>query len=145
MSSSTQPSFKNTSGQSKSLAIQKIGWQTPTMMILNYLAAALFAVGHYMYCQTINGKLVEHTISQSWNNALTVFFAQGFSITLAAAGTQAFTQILWWFLRRRTLAVSKIDALFRLNTSALYLYRVDLLRVAPALWYVFWASKTSTK
>ncbi|CAI6336815.1 unnamed protein product [Periconia digitata] len=113
----------------------KIGWQTPTTMLTSYIAAVLWAVGHYIYCREVDQKIVKDSVSQSWNNALAILFAQGFSIALAAAGMQAFTQILWWLLRRNPMAVSKIDALFRLNISPIYLYRIDVLRVAPAMWF----------
>ncbi|CAI6338365.1 unnamed protein product [Periconia digitata] len=112
-----------------------IGWQTPTIMSVTYLVAVIFALAHYLYCRAIDRKLVQDSIPQSWNSVLSVLFAQGYSIHLAASGSQAFTQIMWWYLRRRSLSVSKIDALFHLNASPIYLWRVDLLAITPALWF----------
>lgn len=113
---------------------QKI--QIQTDMFRNFLfTAVLFALIHFLYCRAVHQKLISETLSQSWNNALAIIFAQGYSIALAAAGTQAFTQLLWWHLRRGPMSVSKIDALFHLNFSALYVWRVDVLAVAPLLWF----------
>ncbi|OWY53094.1 hypothetical protein AALT_g3459 [Alternaria alternata] len=61
-------------------------------------------------------------------------FARTFSLLLAISASQAFNQLLWWYLRRQRLSVSKIDALFSLSTGPLKLYRLDILRHVPILW-----------
>ncbi|RII05591.1 hypothetical protein CUC08_Gglean010086 [Alternaria sp. MG1] len=61
-------------------------------------------------------------------------FARIFSLLLAISASQAFNQLLWQYLRRQRLSVSKIDALFSLSTGPLKLYRLDILRRVPVLW-----------
>ncbi|KAJ4401850.1 hypothetical protein N0V91_007633 [Didymella pomorum] len=53
---------------------------------------------------------------------------------LVTSASTAFTQLLWWYLRRRSLSVSKIDALFSLNSSSSNLYQLGLLKAVPVLW-----------
>ena len=111
-----------------------IGWKTPSIMIGSYIAAINVAVAHYVYYRHLDRQAVESTIRQSWNNGISVAFVRIFSMTLATSASSAFTQLLWWFLRRRPIALKKIDAVFSLNTSPLNLYQVGLLRTLPTLW-----------
>ncbi|KAJ8110745.1 hypothetical protein OPT61_g6489 [Boeremia exigua] len=112
-----------------------IGWSTPLTILGSFLVAVAIATAHYTYCNYLHSKFVVKTIPQSWNNAISVIFAHAFATSLAAAVSTVFTQILWWYLRRRPLPISKIDALFSLNSNSLNLYRLDLLRATPALWF----------
>ncbi|KAF9694807.1 hypothetical protein EKO04_006817 [Ascochyta lentis] len=112
-----------------------IGWMVPSAMIGFFLFATVVAIIHYIYCQHLDDKFVESTIPQAWNNAFSIIFARVFSTALAASASTAFTQILWWYLRRRALSLSNIDALFSINCSPLHLYQVGLLKVTPILWF----------
>lgn len=112
-----------------------IGKMTPALMIAFYLIAVATAVGHFLYCLFLNSRTVAETIPQTWNNAISVTFAHLFSATLAASASTAFTQLLWWFLRRRSLSLAKVDALFALNSSATNLYRLSILKAVPVLWF----------
>ena len=112
-----------------------VGLMTPIVIIGFFILAAAVAVAHYLYCHYLDQKFVDDTIPQSWNAALSVAFARAFSVTLVASASAAFTQLLWWYLRRKTLTLSKIDALFSLNTSPLRLFEIGLLTITPLLWF----------
>ncbi|KAJ4984387.1 hypothetical protein SVAN01_10094 [Stagonosporopsis vannaccii] len=112
-----------------------IGFWTPLVIIGTFLAAVLIAVIHYVYCFYLDHKPVYTTIPQSWNNALSVAFAHLFATALATSASTAFTQLLWWYLRRRSLSISKIDALFSLNCSSSNLYQLGILKSIPVLWF----------
>ncbi|KAF3034870.1 hypothetical protein E8E12_002286 [Didymella heteroderae] len=112
-----------------------VGIMTPMVIIGFFVLATAVAVAHFLYCHFLDQKFVDETISQSWNAALSVAFARAFSVTLAASASAAFTQLLWWYLRRKAMSLSKIDALFSLNTSPLRLYELDLLATTPLLWF----------
>lgn len=113
---------------------RNIGWMVPAAMIGFFLLAIIVGVVHYIYCRHLDNKFVESTIPQSWNNAFAIIFARVFSTALAASASTAFTQILWWYLRRRALTLSDIDALFSINCSPIHLYQVGLIKVTPLLW-----------
>ncbi|KAH6644262.1 hypothetical protein C7974DRAFT_17692 [Boeremia exigua] len=112
-----------------------IGWLTPLVIIGSFLAATLIAIIHYVYCRYLRNKPVGSTIPQSWNNALSVTFAHLFATALATSASTAFTQLLWWYLRRRSLSIATIDALFSLNCSSSNLYQLGILKTIPVLWF----------
>lgn len=114
---------------------QHVGWWTPLIIIGTFLTATFIAVIHYIYCRHLHKKSVGSTIPQSWNNALSVAFAHLFATALATSASTAFTQLLWWYLRRRSLSISKIDALFSLNCSSSNLYQLGILKTIPVLWF----------
>src|SRR5690242_2547620 len=122
------------SGQTKS-ASGTVGWWTPLIIVGTFLAAVLIAIIHYVYCRILDKKPVGSTIPQSWNTALSVTFAHLFATALTASASTAFTQLLWWYLRRRSLSISKIDALFSLNCSSSNLYQLGILKTTPVLWF----------
>lgn len=111
-------------------------YYTNTLAILKLkcYTALLMAVAHYIYCRKLDQKRVALTVPQSWNNSISMAFARTFSLLLVISASQAFNQLLWWYLRRQRLSVSKIDALFSLSTGPLKLYRLDILRRVPVLW-----------
>ncbi|PSN59075.1 hypothetical protein BS50DRAFT_444163, partial [Corynespora cassiicola Philippines] len=104
-------------------------------MVACFLLAVGVAVGHYFYCLYLHERPVSETIPQSWNNGATLAFARTFSIILAASASPAFTQVLWWYLRRRPMPLLNIDALFSLNSSPFYLYQLTLLKLVPFMWF----------
>lgn len=112
-----------------------VGLMTPLVIIGFFILATVVAVAHFLYCHFLDQKFVEDTIPQSWNAALSVAIARAFSVTLAASASTAFTQLLWWHLRRKALSLSKIDALFSLNGSPTRLYELGLLTTTPLLWF----------
>lgn len=112
-----------------------VGLMTPFVIIGFFILATVVAIAHFLYCHFLDQKFVDDTIPQSWNAALSVAIARAFSVTLAASASTAFTQLLWWYLRRKALSLSKIDALFSLNTSPTRLYELGLLSTTPMLWF----------
>lgn len=112
-----------------------IGWWTPLVVVGSFLAATTIAIVHYVYCRVMDRRFVDYTIRQSWNNALSVTFAHLFATALATSVSTASTQLLWWYLRKKSLSVSKIDALFALNSSSSNLYRLGVLKSIPVLWF----------
>ena len=114
---------------------QRIGWLTPIIIIGCFLAATAISITHLVYFRFLNSKSVDSTISQSWNNALSVVFAHAFATTLTTSASTAFTQLLWRYLRRRPLSVSNIDALFSLNSRSSNLYQLRILKTTPLLWF----------
>lgn len=124
------------SGSSPRPTDWRIGWRTPLTIIIAFVIAVVIAVAHYCYCQFLNHKFIESTIPQSWNNAISVAFAHAFSTALAASASTAYTQLLWWYLRRQDIPLSKIDTLFSLNSNAIHLRDVSILKVVPILWFL---------
>lgn len=112
-----------------------VGLMTPLVIIGFFVLATAVAVAHFLYCHFLDQKFVDDTIPQSWNAALSVAIARAFSVTLAASASTAFTQLLWWYLRRKALTLSKIDALFSLNSSPTRLYELGILTTTPLLWF----------
>jgi hypothetical protein len=112
-----------------------LGLTTPASIVCLFLLATLIAIAHYLYCRHLDGRFVESTIPQVWNAALSIAFARAFSTALAASMSTAFTQLLWWYLRRKALSLSKIDALFSIGTSPLRLYELNLVTTTPLLWF----------
>jgi hypothetical protein len=112
----------------------EVGWTAPLTIVVAFGIAVAIAVAHYLYCQFLNNKFVESTIPQSWNNAISVAFAHAFSTALAASASTAYTQLLWWYLRRRDIPLAKIDTLFQLNSSPFQLRHLGILRFIPILW-----------
>jgi hypothetical protein len=112
-----------------------VGLMTPASIVCFFLLATLIAIAHYLYCLHLDKKFVENTIPQSWNAALSIAFARAFSTALAASASTAFTQLLWWYLRRKALSLSNIDALFSISTSPLRLHELGLLGTTPLLWF----------
>lgn len=58
-----------------------------------------------------------------------------FATALVTSASAAFTLLLWWYLRRRFLSISNIDALFLLNSSSASLFRLSILRAILLLWF----------
>lgn len=114
---------------------ENVGFWTPFTIFGGLFVAISTAAIHYYYGHQLDGRFVDESIPQSWNTALSVAFAHVFATALATSVSTSYTQLLWWFLRRRSLSVSRIDALFSLNSSALNLYRLSLLKTTPALWF----------
>ncbi|KAI8932386.1 hypothetical protein NX059_010573 [Plenodomus lindquistii] len=112
-----------------------IGWAAPMTMIVFYILAVVTAVGHFVYCYMLDKETVGSTIPQRWNSTISVAFANIFASALAASASTAFTQLLWWYLRRRSLSLSRVDSLFSLNASPLALIQVGILKVVPILWF----------
>lgn len=106
----------------------------PRWFKLKLVKALLAAIGHYIYCLKLNQRPVDSSVPQSWNSFISLAFARVFSVLLATSASAAFTQLLWRYFRSHHLSVSKIDALFSLNTGPLKLYRLDLLLSVPVLW-----------
>ena len=111
-----------------------VGFWTPFTISGGLFVAISTAAIHYYYGYQLNGRFVDESIPQSWNTALSVVFAHVFATALATSVSTSYTQLLWWYLRRRSLSVSRIDALFSLNFSALNLCRLSLLKTTPVLW-----------
>jgi hypothetical protein len=113
---------------------QSIGWITPLTIIGGFVAAVAVAIAHFVYCQYLDEKFVYDTLPQSWSSVVSNALAHLFAAALVTSASTAFTQLLWWYLRRRSLSVSKIDALFSLNSSSSNLYQLGLLKAVPVLW-----------
>ncbi|PVH98110.1 hypothetical protein DM02DRAFT_531823 [Periconia macrospinosa] len=109
-------------------------WLTPLIISVCFVLALLVAVAHYFYCFKLHERPVDQSVPQSWNSTISMIFARIFSLLLAASVSPAFTQLLWWYLRRRHISISKIDALFSLSTAPSKLCRLDILRHVPVLW-----------
>jgi hypothetical protein len=105
-------------------SLWSVGLMTPASIVCFFLLATLIAIAHYSYCCYLDEKFIEETIPQSWNAALSIAFARAFSTALAASASTAFTQVLWWYLRRKVLSLSNIDALFSISTGT-----------TPLLWF----------
>jgi hypothetical protein len=112
-----------------------VGWKTPILVIGFYTTAIVIAAGNYLYCRRLDRRPVGETVKQAWNNSIVVAFVRVFSMALTGSASAAFAQLLWWFLRRKPLALERIDSAFSLISSPLSLLHVGLLRALPIIWF----------
>lgn len=132
----------------------KIGWRTPLMMILTfvlgkvessrkkdhhtdlYQTALLLAFGHlglflYLDKRPADGK--DRAAPQSYISTASNIISNAFALSLKASLAVAFTQYLWFTLRRSTLKVSTIDSLFGVRSNVFLLFDRLVISRGPFL------------
>ncbi|EXK77614.1 hypothetical protein FOQG_17689 [Fusarium oxysporum f. sp. raphani 54005] len=113
-----------------------IGWLAPTLIIGLFAFAITLAIGHYSYFQYLHLKSVRETVPQDWNNSIAIAFTRIFSWALVGSVAAAYTQLLWWYLRRKPLRATTVDALFAIISSPVNLLKSNVVKSATVLWFI---------
>ncbi|KAH6669412.1 hypothetical protein B0J14DRAFT_598601 [Halenospora varia] len=113
-----------------------IGWRTPTLMILCYILALLFAIAHLMLFRTIDGREADgpqRIAPQEYVTTASNILSNAFGIALRSGLAIAFCQHLWHLLRVQTMKVSTIEDLFSVRTNPFVLLKWAAIRATPTL------------
>jgi hypothetical protein len=120
-----------------------LSWRSFAIMFLLLIIGILAAVGQHLFYSYANGKLEEEfPISQDWVIRVGTAFAFLFQTVLVAAVGSAFTQRFWFAVRRESLAIGSIDAMFSVlgdprqffNTE--FIFKTKLLFVFAVISYL---------
>ena len=128
----------------------RIGWQTPTLMLVSYVLALAIAIAHLLLFRYLDGREADgpHEVApQSYISTASNILANTFGFFLRAALAVAFVQYLWHLLRATTMKVSTIELLFSIRSNPFVLLRPAALHATPALFalsIVMWASQIVT-
>lgn len=98
--------------------------------MLGLLLLALFAaIGHHLfYLYLDNREIDEAGIPQTWAIRIGNAFAYLFKTALVAALAVAYAQGFWFFVRRKSFAISSLDHYFGVLSNPLLFLKADLLR-----------------
>jgi hypothetical protein len=112
----------------------------------------LFAVGHHIHNQTLNGTLVSTTNDlaigtwpgvspQNFNTAIGNTFASLFRTSLSMTVTTAYCQIAWHALKARSTSLTIVDAISGILANTVGFLNLGawrksalLLSLATAIW-----------
>ncbi|KAL4788785.1 hypothetical protein BDV19DRAFT_398187 [Aspergillus venezuelensis] len=124
--SSQDPPFPQSPTGAGSPAKWGIGWRCPTLMIGFVICATALSMGHHFYYNTLNNTVVESVDQQTW--AIRVGTGIAFlskSFLVSGIGIAA-VQVIWATLRRKSLKLSGIDAMFAILNSPMALFTPDV-------------------
>ncbi|KAL3301466.1 Purine catabolism protein PucG [Colletotrichum asianum] len=110
--------------------LSSIGWYTPAVIVGGFIGAMVIAIANYIYFYVIGGGG-----GRPIDEFFILVLSRAFSTILTASASAAFAQLLWWYLRRRSLPLEKVEALFQLNFGPLNLYQLGILKLVPLLWF----------
>ncbi|RSM19573.1 hypothetical protein CDV31_001460 [Fusarium ambrosium] len=108
----------------------KIHWYHPSLMAVPWLAGFALAVGHHVYYASIDGKDAE---DQRWVICVGTGFAFLVKARFAANLGIAIKQLVWTMLRRRSMSLRGIDALFAITTDPTAFLVHDIWMGMPCL------------
>jgi hypothetical protein len=89
----------------------RIDWRTPTQMVGLLVIGTLLAVGHHLYYNSLAGHPVGKT-SQQWANRYGTGFTFLVKTSLVSAVTTAYAQHIWVTVRRKSMSLGALDAMF---------------------------------
>ncbi|KAL4960142.1 uncharacterized protein BDV14DRAFT_211835 [Aspergillus stella-maris] len=124
--SSQDPPFQQSPTGADSPAKWGIGWRCPTLMIGCIICATALSMGHHFYYNSLNDTLVESVDQQTW--AIRVGTGIAFlskSFLVSSVGIAA-VQVTWATLRRKSLKLSGIDAMFAILGSPKAFFTPDV-------------------
>jgi hypothetical protein len=122
---------------------RSLSWKSFAIMFLLLTVGILAATGQHLFYSYVNGERVEDfTISQDWVIRVATAIAFLFQTVLVAAVGSAFTQRFWFAVRRESLAIGSIDAIFRIlgdprkffNTE--FMFKTKLLLLFAVISYL---------
>jgi hypothetical protein len=140
----SQPIYRPVGSGSRSPKPRFPGLKSFVSMFILLLIAILVAGGQHFYYNYLNGRSVNNVpVSQSWIIRGGTAFAFLFKTCLTMAVGVSFCQSFWFLIRRTTLEVGSLDAIFVLLQSPLSFFVGDLwvrakllLLVALIAWLV---------
>ena len=116
------PTEKNGLGSSPGIPSQlsrHIRWRSPALMLVFFIVGVLFALGHHLYYQSLDGTTVNSESQQVWAIRIGTALAFLQKTTLGAALGIAFTQHLWTGFQKKDLSLAAIDSMFSMTADPL--------------------------
>lgn len=110
-----------------------VGWRLPTLMIGLFLCGLSFSVGHHVYYKSLDNTLVKSTEEQTWALRIGTGFAFVVKTLLVAAIGIAAMQQIWATLRRKSVNLRGIDAMFSILNDPLAFFVPDMWLCAKTL------------
>ena len=110
-----------------------VGWRSPTLMIGLFLCGLSFSVGHHVYYKSLDDTLVKSTEEQTWALRIGTGFAFVVKTLLVAAIGIAAVQQIWATLRRKSVNLRGIDAMFSILNDPLAFFAPDMWLCAKTL------------
>jgi hypothetical protein len=115
-------------------SLQRIHWRAPTTIISAFLFGLLFAIGHHLFYNSLNGKTVDDEIfSQQFNSAVGTAFAFLVRAALVISIGTSYWQVFWGTLSRRQLRVDTVDSMAGLLSSLLEFLNLRAIVASPWL------------
>ncbi|QPC71977.1 hypothetical protein HYE68_002729 [Fusarium pseudograminearum] len=106
---------------------------TLVLMTGSLLAGLALAIGHHLFYDYLNGRIVQSQNQQEWFLRIGTAMAFLVRALLSAAIGIAYVQILWRMLRSKSVTINGIDSLFGVSHNAWDLATLELWTAAPAL------------
>jgi Kelch motif len=92
--------------------IDNIHWRAPAIMVGSLMAGVCFAIGHHLLYQQFDHQPVASFTQQNWIIRVGTAFAFLVKMSLAIATSAAYVQQFWATLSRKSVRISRVDALF---------------------------------
>lgn len=106
---------------------------TLVVMTGSLLSGLALAIGHHVFYDYLNGRIVQSQNQQEWFLRIGTGMAFLVRALLSAAIGIAYVQILWRTLRSKFVTINGIDSLFSVSHNAWDLTTFELWTAAPAL------------
>ena len=132
----------------------RIHWQAPATVVASLIAGTLFAIGHHLFYQGLDGRVAPNDIhyilgsdvsDQQLNIAGGTALSFLVKACLFAALNAAYAQLFWRVMLHRTpeVTLERLDATFSALTNAHHMFKAKvwwrypvLFTVALIAWYV---------
>jgi hypothetical protein len=114
-------------------AVWGLGWRSPTLMVVLYLCGLALSVGHHLYYNSLDNTLVKSAEQQTWAIRIGTGFAFVVKTLLVAAIGIAAVQQIWATLRRKSVNLRGIDAMFSVLSDPLTFFVPDMWMCAKTL------------
>ncbi|KAI1743397.1 hypothetical protein F4680DRAFT_374515 [Xylaria scruposa] len=95
----------------------RIYYVTPSLMTGGLLLGALSAVAHHLFYNSPHYSVVASQSHQQWSIRIGTVLAFLVRTCLVASAGLAYTQLLWYTLRSRSVTLGGIDSLFDVTTN----------------------------
>lgn len=113
------------------------GWKSYLFMLLLFIAAIVAAIGHHCFYTWLDGREVDTVaISQAWIVRVGNTFAFVFKGVLVAGVGIAFCQRFWFAVRRESIRVNSLDAMFGVLGNPINFFNKDLLLKTKVLFII---------
>lgn len=106
---------------------------TLILMTGSLLLGLALAIGHHLFYDYLNDRIVQSQNQQEWFLRIGTGMAFLVRTLLSAAIGIAYIQILWRTLRSKSVTINGINSLFGVSHNAWDLTTLELWTAAPAL------------
>ncbi|KAJ5353700.1 hypothetical protein N7541_006264 [Penicillium brevicompactum] len=114
-------------------AVWGLGWRSPTLMVGLFLGGLALSVGHHLYYKSHDNTLVKSAEQQTWTIRIGTGFAFLVKTLLVAAIGIAAVQQMWATLRKKSVNIRGIDAMFSILSDPLAFFVPDMWICAKTL------------